>query len=72
MKQGFANGVGCLAAQYVAENKKSIGGFYATTASDSQEYNYEVRFTDNGFIIKVDNIFEGTPEELLNFNEDES
>lgn len=72
IKDGFANGMGCLAAQYVAENKTEIGGFYLTTEDDNQEYNYEVRFIDNKFAIKVkyyDNIFEGTPEELLNFKE---
>ena len=70
MNKGFANGMGCLAAQYVAENKTEIGGFYLTTKDDYQEYNYEVRFIDNKFVIKVnyyDNVFEGTPEQLLNF-----
>ena len=72
MNKGFANGIECLAAQYVAENKTEIGGFYLTTKDDYQEYNYEVRFIDNKFVIKVnyyDNVFEGTPEQLLNFKE---
>ena len=72
MDKGFANGMGCLAAQYVAENKTEIGGFYLTTKDDYQEYNYEVRFIDDNFVIKIkyyDNIFEGTPEQLLNFKE---
>ena len=72
MDKGFANGMGCLAAQYVAENKTEIGGFYLTTTYDYQEYNYEVRFIDDNFVIKIkyyDNIFEGTPEQLLNFKE---
>jgi hypothetical protein len=66
MKEGFANGMGCLAAQYVAEKKTEIGGFYLTTKDDEQEYNYEVRFIDGKLIIKVDD-FEGTPDELLNY-----
>ena len=66
MEEGFANGMGCLAAQYVAEKKTEIGGFYLTTKDDEQEYNYEVRFIDGKLIIKV-NYFEGTPEELLNY-----
>ena len=72
MDKGFANGMGCLAAQYVAENKTEIGGFYLTTRHDLQEYNYEVRLIEGNFIIKVryyDNVFEGTPEQLLNFKE---
>lgn len=66
---GFANGMGCLAAQYVAANKKEIGGFYLTTADDEQEYNYEVRLDKDGKLkIKVEG-FEGSPEELLSHNE---
>ena len=38
-KDGFANGMGCLAAQYVAQNKTEIGGFYLTDIEDEQEYN---------------------------------
>ena len=70
MEGGYANGMGCLAAQYVAVNKTGIGGFYLTTKDDEQEYNYEVRFVDDRLIIKVDK-FEGTPEELLNYEEPE-
>ena len=68
MEGGFANGMGCLAAQYVASKKTKIGGFYLTTADDSQEYDYEVRLIDDRIIISVDD-FKGTPEELLNYNE---
>ena len=72
LEKGFANGMGCLAAQYVRENKKRTGGFYLTTSEDTQEYNYKVRFIDNDFIIKVDGYepFEGTPRELLNYQEE--
>jgi len=68
MGGGYANGMGCLAAQYVAANKTEIGGFYLTTKDDEQEYNYEVRLVDGLLIIKVDK-FEGTPYELLNYEE---
>lgn len=68
MEDGYANGMGCLAAQYVAENKTEIGGFYMTDKDDEQEYNYEVRLVDGKIIIKV-NKFEGTPAELLNYEE---
>jgi len=64
MEGGFANGMGCLAAQYIVENKTEIGGLYCTTKDDEEEYNYEVRLIDGKIIIKVDD-FEGTPEELL-------
>jgi len=68
MADGYANGMGCLAAQYVASQKTEIGGFYLTSAGDMEEYNYEVRFTDGKIIITVMD-FSGTPEELLQFKE---
>lgn len=70
MEGGYANGMGCLAAQYVAKHKTEIGGFYLTTSDDEQEYNYEVRLVDGQLIIKVDK-FEGTPQELLDYEEPE-
>jgi hypothetical protein len=70
MEGGYANGMGCLAAQYVAGHKTEIGGFYMTTADDEQEYNYEVRLVKDQLIIKVDK-FEGTPQELLEYEEPE-
>jgi len=70
IQTGWANGMGCLAAQFVAEHKKEIGGFYLTTEDDEQEYNYEVRLIDGEFIIKVGK-FQGSPEELLNYEEPE-
>ena len=69
MEGGYANGMGCLAAQYVAAMKTGIGGFYLTTKDDDQEYNYKVRLIDCKLIIEVDDIFKGTPDELLAFNE---
>ena len=68
MEQGFANGMGCLAAQFIAQNKTKIGGLYLVKPDSSEDYDYEVRYTENGFIIKVDDS-EGTPEQLLAFNE---
>lgn len=69
MEEGFANGMGCLAAQYVAAHKVKIGGFYLATDDNMQEYNYEVRLIDGQFVIKVDE-FEGTPDELLAYKEE--
>lgn len=71
MEGGFANTMGCLAAQYVAAMKTEIGGFYLTTKDDLQEYNYSVKLIDDVIIIEVDDIFKGTPQELLNFKESE-
>ena len=70
MEAGFANGMGCLAAQYVAAHKCKIGGFYLTSHDNKQGYDYEVRFKDGQFVIKVGE-FEGTPDELLVYREDE-
>ena len=70
MENGFANGMGCLCAQFVARFKSGIGGFYITDKNDNQEYDYEVWFSGNEFIIKVDN-FKGTPLELLEYTEEE-
>ena len=70
MKNGYANGMGCLAAQYVALNKKEIGGFYLTYPKDKQEYNYEVRLINGNIIISV-NDFEGSPDELLRHTEED-
>lgn len=75
-----ANGMGCLAAQYLAKFKDSIGNIYVTTPDDKQEYNYEVRlikkseqgkFIETFMIIikELETGFEGSPEDLLNFKE---
>jgi hypothetical protein len=64
---GYANGMGCLAAQYIAEHKTEIGSVYITTIEDKQEYNYKVMYENNDFIIEVEG-FRGTVNELLNTN----
>lgn len=66
MEAGFANGMGCLAAQYVAYKKTQIGKCYMTAADDVQDYNYNVRYdtTEKTFKISV-NDFDGTPKEFL-------
>jgi len=68
MEDGYANGMGCLAAQYVMQHKNEIGSFYLTTIDDDQEYNYKVRLINGQIIIEVDD-FKGTPEELLNYKD---
>ncbi len=70
MEDGYANGMGCLAAQFVLAFKDSIGGFYCTNVNNEQEYNYSVFLSDNKHLmISVDGIFNGTPEDLLNFSQ---
>ena len=73
MENGYANGMGCLAAQYIASIKTKIGGVYCISEDDGgEDYNYEVRMMDDKSLqIKVDDIFTGSPEELLEFNEEE-
>lgn len=70
MEQGFANGMGCLSAQYIKEIKTEIGGVYLHSIDDEEQYDYKVYPTEEGFIIAVD-AFEGTPEEFKNHTEDE-
>jgi len=36
------NGMGCFALQLVTEFKEGVGGLYATTENDEQEYNYKI------------------------------
>lgn len=75
-EKGYANGMGCLAAQYVSDMKGGIGGFYLTGPTERQEYNYQVRYINGQFNIKVKRwdsnhaIFDGTPQELLTFEEE--
>ena len=66
MSEGYANGMGCLAAQYIAEHKDKIGSLYVATADEEEGYNYKVKFIDEKLIIEVNDYFVGTPDELLN------
>ena len=79
----YANGFGCLVAEYIATHKERVGGLYITDMDDVEEYNYEVYFDEDALYdypnasiddlvtIKVDSCpnFEGTPSELLKFEE---
>lgn len=81
----YANGIGCLAAQFIRDHKEELGGLYITTLDDTEDYNYTVLVYDESgdrnypysYSIRVTNfdnpepIFEGTPKELLNFKEGE-
>lgn len=72
MALGFANGMGCLAAQYIASQKEKIGGIYMAEDGDTESYHYHVRYDkdQDKVFISVDT-FTGTPEELLVYSESE-
>jgi hypothetical protein len=69
------NGMGCLAAQMIAEFKNSVGGFYIHAVTDTdcwQDYEYHV--FENKVVVKnpTEVIFEGTWNNFLEFcSEDE-
>jgi hypothetical protein len=65
-----ANGLGCLAAQMVAEFKTEAGGIYLMAMNQTEEYNYEITLGQSGLNIKVTKysdevVFNGSPEDLL-------
>lgn len=71
----LANGMGCLAAQFVAHFKKEAGGFYVEPAilnqACGQEYEYHV-FADKVVVYaneypENNKLFEGTWAELKDF-----
>lgn len=80
----YANGFECLVAQFIRDFKTDVGGLYITDPDNVQEYNYEVIFdadkyynmdfhttltADDVITIRVNNFFEGTPSELLKYQE---
>lgn len=62
-KRKIANGMGCLAAQMIANFKTSVGGFYIHAVTDTdcwQDYEYHV-YEDKVVVKNPDEvIFEGT------------
>lgn len=63
MEEGFANGIDCLAAQFIANQKTEIGGFYITALDDEQGYDYDVYLKDGKLTMKIDE-FEGEPKDF--------
>lgn len=66
----FFNGMGCLAAQMIANFKKSAGGFYIYPIDSNncwQEYEYHVY--ENSIVVKNPDevIFDGTWQEFYDF-----
>ena len=74
----FANGIGCLSAQFIAEIKTRIGNVYMTYESDTQDYDYVVKINNDydedslicdrvgALTISVDD-FKGNVSEFLEF-----
>jgi hypothetical protein len=75
VKPKLANGMGCLAAQMIANFKQSVGGFYIHAVTDTdcwQDYEYHV--FENRVVVKnpTEVIFEGDYGSFVEFcNEDE-
>lgn len=72
--KGFCNGVECMAAQFIHDFKKDIGGLYIVPiSSDSEEYNYRVIVDGSRVTLQADawnnTEFEGTAEDFLDFIE---
>ncbi len=54
LESGEANGMGCLAAQYLAQHKDCVGSVYCCSNDTTDErYNYKIKFIDNQFIIEI-------------------
>lgn len=47
------NGLGCLAAQYIAETKQGAGGLYMTRVDDSEQYDYNVVWDNENMTVFV-------------------
>lgn len=71
-----ANGMSCLAAQWIAHEKKSVGGVYIEPPTDGipedswVEYVYDVKWDGKGSVTitardRVNLVFQGTPTEFL-------
>ncbi len=69
-KRKVANGMGCLAAQLIANFKHTVGGFYIHAVTDTdccQEYEYHVY--ENKVVVKNPGevIFSGTWQDFKDF-----
>ena len=74
VKPKIANGMGCLAAQLIANFKQSVGGFYIHAVTDTdcwQDYEYHVY--EDKVVVKnpTEVIFSGSWENFKEFCYDE-
>ena len=72
--QKVANGAGCLAAQFIALIKNSVGDVYITDEDIGDiEYFYHIKINNGSIVVDVfdtyNNIFSGNAEDLLKFCE---
>ena len=51
-----ANGLGCLAAQFIHDFKVEIGGLYITTNDDREDYNYFVLLDNSKLLETYDHV----------------
>ena len=70
VKPKIANGMGCLAAQMIANFKQSVGGFYIHAVTDTdcwQDYEYHVY--ENKVVVKnpTEVIFDGDWNDFCEF-----
>lgn len=61
METGFANGMGCLAAQYLKSIKTDIGGVYCTTENSAMRYDYRVWQDEKDNLVMEIDEFKGHP-----------
>lgn len=69
-KESFFNGMGCLAAQMIANFKDSAGGFYIHAVTDTDCWqDYEYHLYENKVVVKDPSevIFEGNWNEFQKF-----
>ena len=68
MEEGFANGIDCLAAQFIKTFKTHIGDLYMCPVTQKEEYNYTISLDEKSqFVIEINDIFKGSPKELIEF-----
>ena len=66
--ESMAYGVGCLAAQFIRDHKTTVGEWFITEDTDSEEIQYVIMWKNkNPIIIAGD--FEFSPQQLLDFLE---
>ena len=70
-----ANGIGCLAAQYISQEKTKagVGGVYMTFEDDAQEFDYVVicnAYNNDTEVVALEHgelFFKGDPQAFLDF-----
>lgn len=64
IEDGYANGMGCLAAQYIAKVKNEVGNVYIRDVEHIERHNYEVHIKYGRIRIKY-NDFYGKPDQYI-------